>query len=84
MVIVWLDDILISGKPEDHIDNLADVFCPISKNQYVKLSKCVLMAPSVTYNGYLVDKNGIHPCSEKIDDIKIKKNYSIFPSILYR
>lgn len=72
MVIVRVDDILISGKNDvEHIDNVAEVLDRISKAQLkLKLSKCVFMEKQVTYMGHEVDKEGIHPCQDKVNDIK--------------
>ena len=54
-VCVYIDDILVAGKTyQEHINSLEKV----------------LATPSVTYLGYCIDKDGIHPTMEKVKAIK--------------
>ena len=67
-VVVYLDDILITGKNEgEHLANLQQVLERFK--QYgirLKQAKCRIMKPSVDYLGYRIDKNGLHTLPEKI------------------
>ena len=71
-VVVYLDDILITGKNEgEHLANLQQVLERFK--QYgirLKQAKCRIMKPSVDYLGYCIDKNGLHTLLEKISAIQ--------------
>ena len=65
---VRVDDILISGSnDETHLENLSNVLEVLSKNTLkLKRSKCVFLAPEVTYLGYKISKDGVTTIEEKI------------------
>ena len=67
--VVRVDDILISGiNDNDHLDNLEEVLRIMSESGLrLKKSKCVFMAPEVTY--LVVSKDGVAPVNEKTDAI---------------
>ena len=71
-VIVYLDDILISGSTEkEHIQALNEVLSRLQKaGLRAKKSKCQFMADSVTYVGFWIDTEGLHPLPEKVDAIR--------------
>ena len=71
MVVVWVDDILVSGKSDaDHVRNLDSVLKRLSDaGLKLKRQKCKFLEPSVEYLGYLIDKEGIHPMARKIEAI---------------
>lgn len=66
-VFCYLDDILISADSEEgHYRLLVHVLSTLqSAGLKLRLDKCTLSVPQVTYLGYLIDKNGIHPTKEK-------------------
>ena len=66
-VSVHLDDILIKGSTrEDRDKTLRLVLSKLqSTGLKLKLWKCHIGVPSVTYLGYKLDKQGIHPTEDK-------------------
>ena len=80
-VIVYIDDILISGQSEEeHLQLLERVLDRLERaGLRLKREKCVLMAESVEYLGHRIDKNGLHPTKEKVQavcDAPSSKNVS--------
>ena len=70
-VVVYLDDILVTGlSEEDHLLTLQKVLQRIeSSGLRLKKNKCKFMVPSVSYLGYKIDAQGLHPLPEKMDAI---------------
>lgn len=70
-VVVYLDDILITGpSEEEHLRILKEVLGHIEKaGLYVRRNKCSFMAPSVVYLGHRIDAEGLHPVAEKVQAI---------------
>jgi len=70
-VVVYMDDILVTGPTEsDHLAALEEVLSRMEKaGLRLKKMKCQFMVPSVTYLGYIVDSEGLHPTPEKIKAI---------------
>ena len=62
-VVVYLDDILVSGSTEaEHLHTLDRVMSRLEEHGlHLKLSKCVFMAPSVEYLGHHISADGIRP-----------------------
>ena len=71
-VMVYLDDILVAGKNEEEHLNRLDVVLQRLQNAGLRLkdSKCEFLVASVTYLGYQIDANGLHPVNEKIKAIQ--------------
>ena len=71
-VIVYLDDILITGdNEEEHLSTLNAVLTRLQESGLrLKRGKCTFLAPSVEYLGYCIDKQGLHPTNEKVKAIK--------------
>ena len=70
-VIVYLDNILVTGVNEDHFRNLNCVMdCLESAGLTLKQSKCVFMTESVEYLGHVIDRDGLHPSQEKLRTIQ--------------
>ena len=71
-VIVYLDDVLITGKTnEDHMRSLDTVLTRIQEaGLLLKKEKCLFMEKSVMYLGHTIDANGLHPITEKVEAIK--------------
>ena len=70
-VSVYLDDILVKGSTkEEHDKTLRLVLSKLqSAGLKLKLDKCHIGVPSVTYLGYKLDKEGIHPTEDKVKAI---------------
>ena len=71
-VVVYIDDILITGKTEtDHLAALDEVLKRLEgAGLRLKKDKCVFLAPSVVYLEYKVDAQDIHPVAEKVKAIQ--------------
>ena len=71
-VAVIQDDILITGLDDNHhLSNLEKVLQRLdSYGLQLKLEKCKLMQPSVTYMGVELSVKGISPTEEKVKGIK--------------
>ena len=71
-VVVYIDDILITGPTEDeHLKTLAEVLDRIEKaGLLLQRSKCLFMPPSVVYLGHRIDAQGLHPLTEKVKAIQ--------------
>ena len=67
-VVVYLDDILITGDSEEaHLKALDEVLSRLDRaGLRVKRSKCEFMRPSVTYLGHRIDANGLHTLHERV------------------
>ena len=71
-VIVYIDDILITGTTEaDHLLALEQVLDRLEKaGLRIKKKKCKFMSPSVSYLGYKIDAEEIHPLEDKVRAVK--------------
>ena len=71
-VIVYLDDILVSGtSEEDHLKTLEIVLQRLlSAGLSVKKEKCQFRVSSISYLGHKIDSEGLHPLPDKIDAIQ--------------
>ncbi|XP_050553385.1 uncharacterized protein K02A2.6 [Spodoptera frugiperda] len=69
--VVFLDDICITGtNDKDHLSNLRAVLERLRKTGLtVKLSKCSFLQESVKYLGYIIDKKGLRPDTNKLEAI---------------
>ena len=71
-VFVYIDDILVaSSSLDEHYDDLKNVFTILERHgMVINRAKCVLAQSSVEFLGYRVDKDGITPLPERVDDIR--------------
>ena len=71
-VAVFLDDICITGKDDaEHKANVREVLRRLAKEGLkINPGKCEWMLPTVTYLGFRIDKEGLHPTSEKVRAVK--------------
>ena len=62
-VAVYIDDILITGRNDDvHLKSLEEVLRRLERvGLRVERQKCIFMALSVSYLGYAIDAQGLHP-----------------------
>ncbi|GJU94595.1 putative reverse transcriptase domain-containing protein [Tanacetum coccineum] len=71
-VIVFIDDILIySRNKKEHEEHLKAIMELLKKEElYAKFSKCEFWIPKVQFLGHVIDSQGIHVDSAKIESIK--------------
>ena len=71
-VVVYLDDILITGETEEeHLKILDEVLERLEKaGLRVKKPKCRFMVPSVNYLGHQIDSEGLHPLADKVKAVE--------------
>ena len=71
-VIVYLNDILVSGtSEEDHLKTLEIVLQRLlSAGLSVKKEKCQFRVSSIYYLGHKIDSEGLHLLPDKIDAIQ--------------
>lgn len=71
-VIVYLDDILVLGTTEaEHLQTLDQVFDRLEKTGLnVHKGKCEFMAKSISYLGHQIDVDGLHPLSDKVQEVR--------------
>ena len=71
-VVVYLDDILVSGKDADiYLRNLDQVMERLERaGLTLKQSKCTYGVSSVEYLGHVIDKDGLHPSPSKVEAIQ--------------
>ena len=71
-MIVYIDDILVSGhSEEEHRELLRRVLNRLEEvGIRLKLSKCSFMVDSVEYFGYKLDARGIHPAADKVKAVQ--------------
>ena len=71
LVICFIDDILVTGKDDsNHFQNLAKVFQTLQQNGLrLKQDKCKFLQSSVEYLGHIIDAEGIHATTEKMDAV---------------
>ena len=62
-VVVYLDDILVTRATEtEHLNSLEEVLKRLEKSGLrARKSKCLIMAPSVSYLGHKIDAEGCIP-----------------------
>ena len=71
-VVVYLDDILITGSTEEaHLKTLDEVLARLDRaGLRVKRNKCEFLRSSVTYLGHRVDADGLHSLLDRVQGIK--------------
>ena len=86
-VLVYLDDILITGSTEqEHLARLDLVLERLEAHGLrLKVSKCAFLQQRVEYLGHMIDSNGLHPTPSKVHAIShaaVPKNVSELRSFL--
>ena len=71
-IIVYLDDVLITGKTEEeHFCSMEKVLSKLKEaGLRLKQKKCWFMNSSVTYLGHKIDSQGLHPLKEKVQALR--------------
>jgi hypothetical protein len=71
-VSVYLDDILVFSKtPEEHIKHVEAVLKRVKEHGFfLTLSKCEFFQSSITYQGHLINCDGIMPDPKKLSAVK--------------
>ena len=71
-VVVYIDDILVTGRDEqEHLATLEEVLQRLEEaGLRLQKNKCHFMVPSVTYLGYRIDTEGLHPVKEKVEAVQ--------------
>ncbi|GJS30532.1 putative reverse transcriptase domain-containing protein [Tanacetum coccineum] len=71
-VIVFIDNILIYSKnKKEHEEHLKAILELLKKEElYAKFSKCEFWLPKVQFLGHVIDSQGIHVDTAKIESIK--------------
>ena len=67
-VVAYLDDILVTGPSDtEHLESLKEVLTRLEKaGLRLNTKKCQFLASEVTYLGYRIDSEGLHPTKEKL------------------
>lgn len=70
-VLCYLDDVLIcASSPSEHDQRLRKVLSTLqSAGLKLRLDKCAIGVSQISYLGFLIDKDGIHPTIEKVQAI---------------
>ncbi|PAA81343.1 hypothetical protein BOX15_Mlig024196g4 [Macrostomum lignano] len=70
-VVVYIDDILVSGTSlEDHDNRLNAVLERLSDyGVHLNRKKCEFRLNKISFLGYVIDENGLHPSNEKVEAI---------------
>ncbi|XP_052737827.1 uncharacterized protein K02A2.6-like [Bicyclus anynana] len=70
-VVVYLDDIAVTGRDRaEHVVNLKRVLGRLRDvGLRIKYEKCSFLQDSITYVGFVIDKNGLHPDPNKVKAI---------------
>lgn len=68
---VFLDDFVITGAEAGHIYYvfiLHEVFARMQKyGSRIKKDKCIYFSDSVTYLGFIINRQDVHTCPDKIE-----------------
>ena len=85
--LIYLDDIIVYGKTfEEELERLREVFLRLRKaNLKLKMKKCELFRPNMSFLGHIVSKEGISADPEKIKAVQtwpVPKNVSEVRSFL--
>ena len=67
-VVAYLDDILVTGFSDtEHLESLKEVLTRLEKaGLRLNRKKCQFLASEVTYLGYRIDSEGLHPTDDKL------------------
>ena len=71
-IVIYLDDILVTGATEtEHLNLLEEVLKRFEKcSLRAPKRKCLFMAPLVSYLGHKIDAEGLHPIPDKLQAVR--------------
>ena len=71
-IVVYLDDILITGSSNaEHLASLKEVLTRLEKaGLRLNQKRSQFLAPSITYLGYRIDSEGLHPTEDKLKAVQ--------------
>ena len=68
--VVYIDDILVAGKDDDHLKNLDVVMTRLEvKGFMLKKPKCEFLLPRVDYLAHTITASGLQPSRRKTEAI---------------
>ena len=81
-VLVYQDDILVTGKTNaEHETSLHTVLKHLEEhNLRVRLDKCKFFAPSITYLGHKINKDGLSTLENKVQGIGDAQHQVMYPT----
>jgi hypothetical protein len=69
-MVVFIDDILVYSKNEDHAEHLRIVLTRLSEHKlYAKFSKCEFWLQKVSFLGHVLLENGISVDPTKVQEV---------------
>lgn len=78
-ISVYLDDILIMGRTEEHLATLDKVLSRFQEaGLCLRREKCSFFKPSVDYLGHRIDAEGLHPLPDRVKAVGLINYYGKF------
>ena len=70
---MYIDNVLITGSDEkSHLPALEEVLkCMEEAGLRLNVNKCLFMASQVTFLGYKIDAEGLHPLPDKVRAVEM-------------
>ena len=70
-VVVYLDALETGATENEHLQSLEEVLKRLERSGLrARKSKCLFMAPSVSYLVHKIDAEGLHPLPDKLQAVK--------------
>ena len=69
-VYVYIDDILVTGRTEEHLEHFKEVLRRLqAAGMRLKKEKCLFLLPSVEYLGHNISEAGLQTADSKVEAI---------------